>query len=194
MPGEHVRDLPKMTTRQFQAFYHARPEPEKWELIDGIANRSPLPSLVHQRISRNIGNQINDLLQRDRPKWHADRKIGVLLSDNDKYNPEPDITVIDSAISIGQVYAGQFYFVVEVLSGSDRWAFLSSKLEFYSSHESCQGVLFVRQDRIEVELYSRAAGFEKQTIIDKDAIIDVPGLGKIGPLKQFYRSTPLFAG
>ena len=112
MPSEYIRSQSRMTASEFQAFDHSRPEPEKWELIDGVAIKAPLPSLVHQRISRNIGGSSHEVFESHQPEWSADHEFGVQIANNDKYNPVPDIRVIDTVVRIGQVYAERFYFVV----------------------------------------------------------------------------------
>ena len=65
-------------------------------------------------------------------------------------------------------------------------------LDFYNSRADGRGVLSVEQDWTEAEIHTRAANFERVTVRDKDAMTDVPGLGESGPLKQFYKLTPLF--
>jgi Uma2 family endonuclease len=192
MPGEMAqRRLGHMELRAFHAFRDGRPRREKWELIDGVAIMMAPPSLVHQRICRNLETMLNDRLRNVRPEWAADREIGVLLPADEKYNPEPDVTVIDKTIEMGQLYAQRFYFVAEVLSASDKDWVLTSKLDYYQRHENCQSVLFVRQDRIGAEFYRRGDGWAKADMTDPREHVDVPGIGDIGPLSGLYLDTPL---
>lgn len=192
----------RMTLEAFHAFYGARPAREKWELIDGVAMMMPPPSLVHQRISKNIDTLLTTRLVLVRPDWMADREIGVLVADDDRYNPEPDVTVIDTEIEIGQFYAERFYFVAEVLSDSnrpeqsadaDKPIVLAKKLGYYQRHEHCRGVLIVRQDMIEADLHVRTStGWICHELRTHDARIVIPDIGDIGPLADLYRHTPLF--
>ena len=100
--------LPRATLEQVHAFRDERPKVEKWELIDGVMVMMPLPTLVHQRIAGKPDVLLNNRLEAVRPEWRADREIGVLLPDDDRFSPEPDVTVIDTAIELGQLYAQSF--------------------------------------------------------------------------------------
>ena len=193
-----------VTLDEFHAFRDERPKEEKWELIEGTPMMMPPPTLMHQRISGNLEALLNDRLDRVRPVWRADREIGLLLPADLTFNPEPDVTVIDTAIAVGQLYAGRFYFVAEVLSesnrpetlaGSDRPAPLAAKLAYYQGHEHCRGVLIVRQDRIEATLHTRAdAGWRAQQLETPQSRIVIADIGDIGPLGALYRHTPIYAG
>jgi Uma2 family endonuclease len=203
MPGDFVRRLPQLTLEQFQAFREERPKEEKWELIGGAPMMMPPPTLVHQRISRNLETLLNERLRETRPEWMADREIGILLPKDEKYNPEPDVTVIDRDIELDQVYAKRFYFVAEVLSegnrpelraGSDKPQVLAAKIDYYRLHEHCRGVLVVRQDRVEAELHVRAAPRPKSELRRAADRIAIHDIGDIGPLGALYRDTPLFPG
>ena len=135
-----------------------RPKEEKWELIDGVPMMMPPPTLMHQRIASNLDRLLNAQLEKIKPAWRADREIGVLLKGDEKYNPEPDVTVIDAAIAIGQIYVERFYFVAEVLSDSDKQDVLEAKLNYYKEHEHNRCVLFVRQDGVGAEQHDRRQG------------------------------------
>src|SRR5947199_295063 len=47
-------DSGPMTVEEFYAFTDARPDEEKWELIDGEAVLNASPSELHQRILKNL--------------------------------------------------------------------------------------------------------------------------------------------
>jgi len=191
MPGDFLTRTPQLTMAQFHAFRDERPKEEKWELIDGVPMMMPPPTLVHQRITRNLATLLNTRLQAVRPEWQADQEVGVWLEGDEKYNPEPDITVIDTAIAAGQIYVERFYFVAEVLSPSDKQEVLEAKLAYYQKHEHNRAVLFVRQDRLEADLYARdRTTWSKREFRAADQMIDIPGIGPIGRLGELYRFTP----
>jgi Uma2 family endonuclease len=175
----------------FQGFRDDRPKKEKWELIDGLPVKTPQPSLVHQRISGNVEHVLNNRLTLVKPGWRADREIGLLIPQDVTFNPEPDVTVIDTEIGMGQLYAERFYFVVEVLSGSDKPWVLKAKLAYYQQHEPCFSVLFVRQDQIAAELFLRKSEWVGAELVNADARLDLPVIGDVGPLSDLYRFTPL---
>src|SRR5262245_7712164 len=104
MPGDFLRRAPRLTMEQFRAFRDERPKSEKWELIDGVPMMMPAPTLMHQRIARNLETLLNARLREVKPEWQADYEVGVLLKGDDKYSPEPDVTIIDATIALGQVY------------------------------------------------------------------------------------------
>jgi Uma2 family endonuclease len=108
----------------------------------------PPPTLVHQRIGRNLETLLNERLQHVKPEWQADREIGLLFPGDEKYNPQPDVTVIDAEIRLGQLYAERFYLVAEVLSESDMPEVIDAKLAYYKSHAPNRAMLLVRQDRL----------------------------------------------
>ena len=193
MAGEASGDISRWTLdmETFHGFRDDRPKEEKWELIDGHPVKRPPPPLVHQRISGNVEKLLNERFDRVKLEWRADREIGPLIPQDLNFNPEPDVTVIDTEIGIGQLYAERFYFVVEVLSGSDKPWVLRAKLTYYQQHEPCFGVLFVRQDQIAAELFLRNAGWIKADLTVPQARLDLPVIGDIGPLSDLYRFTPL---
>ena len=79
------------------------------------------------------------------------------LRETEKYYPEPDVTVIETAFALGQIYVERFYFVAEILSESDRREVLEAKLAYYQPHEHNKCVLFVRQDRVGADQQDRQA-------------------------------------
>jgi len=191
MPGDYFANAPRLTLEQFHALRDERPKEEKWELVAGVPVMMPPPRLVHQRIARNLETLLNEALPRVQPDWAADREIGILVPENLEYNPEPDVTVIDRDIGLDQIYAERFYFVCEVLSGSDKPSVIEAKLAFYCGHAHCHSVLLVEQDRIEATLLTRHESWRRVWLEGPDAILVLPVIGDIGPLGRLYRDTPL---
>jgi len=196
--GDFLKRKPQLTMRQFHAFRDERPKEEKWELIDGVPMMMPPPTLMHQRVAANLDRLLNSHLERVKADWRADREVGVWLKGDEKYNPEPDVIVIDAAIAIGQIYVERFYFVAEVLSESDRRDVLQAKLAYYQQHEHNRCVLFVRQDRVGAEQHDRQAkdGWQERTLSMPEEPLVFPAIGTIGRLGDLYKFTPLdpFAG
>ncbi len=193
MPGDFLRRTPQLTMEQFHAFRDERPKEEKWELIDGVPMMMPPPTLMHQRIGRNLETLLNARLQEAKPAWQADREVGVWLKGDEKYNPEPDVTVIDATIAIGQIYVQRFYFVAEILSENDKKAVLEAKLRYYQGHEHNHCVLFVRQDRIGADQHDRQSSgdWRRHHLVKPDAAVKLPDIGLIGCLGDLYKFTPL---
>jgi Uma2 family endonuclease len=193
MPGDFLRRGPQLTMEQFHAFRDERPKEEKWELIDGVPMMMPPPTLMHQRISRNLESLLNAHLRNVRPDWQADREVGVWLRGDKKYNPEPDVTVIDAAIAMGQIYVERFYFVAEILSENDKKAVLDAKLAYYKEHEHNRCVLFVRQAQIGAQQHDRRIDgtWAQRTLRSAQAPLTFPDIGTVGRLGDLYQHTPL---
>jgi len=193
MPGDFLRRTPQLTMEQFHAFRDERPKEEKWELIDGVPMMMPPPTLMHQRIGRNLETLLNARLQQAKPEWQADREVGVWLKGDEKYNPEPDVTVIDAAIAIGQIYVQRFYLVAEILSENDKKAMLEAKLGYYQAHAHNRCILFVRQDRVGADQHDRQAGntWRRRHLVKPETAITCPDIGTIGRLGDLYKFTPL---
>jgi Uma2 family endonuclease len=192
MPGDFLRRRPQLTMEQFHAFRDERPKEEKWELIDGVPMMMPPPTVVHIRIARNLESLLNVRLGAVKPEWQADREVGVLLDGDEKYNPEPDVTVIDTTVALGQIYVGRFYFVAEVLSESDKNAVLEAKLRYYQDHQHNRCVLFVRQDRVEAEQHDReGASWRPRQLSGAHQPLTLPDIGTVGCLGDLYKFTPL---
>ena len=200
--GDFVHRAPQFSMEMFHAFRDERPKEEKWELIDGVPMMMPPPTLIHQRISGNLETLLNCQLANVRPGWRADREIGILLPHDRKFNPEPDVTVIDTNVEIGQIYAERFYFVAEVLSennrpelfaGADKPIVLAAKLAYYQQQALCHAILIVHQDRIEATLFARDRDFVPHVLKNSADRLDIPEIGDIGSLAGLYRHTPLWS-
>jgi Uma2 family endonuclease len=192
MPGDFLRRRPQLTMEQFHAFRDDRPKEEKWELIDGVPMMMPPPTLVHQRIASNLDRILNAHLEKNKPEWRSDREVGVLLKGDEKYNPEPDVTVIDTNVALGQIYVERFYLVAEVLSESDKKAVLEAKLRYYQDHEHSRCVLFVRQDGVFAEQHDREGStWHCLELSDARSPLAFPDIGTVGRLGDLYKFTPL---
>jgi Uma2 family endonuclease len=192
MPGDFLRRRPQLTMEQFHAFRDERPKEEKWELVDGVPMMMPPPTLVHQRIAANLDRLLNVHLERSKPEWRSDREVGVLLEGDDKYNPEPDVTVIDTSVEIGQIYVDRFYFVAEVLSESDKRAVLEAMVGYYQDHGHNRCILLVRQDRVGADQHDRSGTSWRHRILNTaEEALTFPDIGTIGRLGDLYRFTPL---
>jgi Uma2 family endonuclease len=153
---------------------------------------TPPPTITHERIARNLETLLNVRLTAVKPEWQADREVGVLIEGDEKYNPEPDVTVIDTSHSLGQIYAERFYFVAEVLSESDKKAVLEAKLRYYQDHEHNRCVLFVHQDSICADQYDREGGvWRPRHLKGAQEPLTFRDIGTVGRLGDLYKFTPL---
>jgi Uma2 family endonuclease len=171
------RKPPGLSVQAFRAFYHGRPDEERWELIDGVPMMMA-STFVHQRIASNLERQLNDALETHQPACAAYQRGGLNLKRSaSNYDPEPDVVVVDLVLAPDQHYADRFYLAAEVVSDSDKKA-LAGKREIYKLHEHCSCILTVRQDRCHVRIDARTATGWQVKLLAKPT--DVVALGDFG--------------
>ena len=95
--GTPFIDIGPMTVDEFYAFTNTRPDDEKWELIGGEPILNAAPSMLHQRIVKNVIYALERLQRELATSWEVVPGIGVRLSDTDR--PEPDVIVVPLEIS-----------------------------------------------------------------------------------------------
>ena len=156
MPGDFLRRTPQITMKQFHAFRDTRPEEEKWELIDGVPMMMPPPTLVHQRIASNLDRLLNAPAGGSQTRM-ASRSRGRRLAHGDEnYNPEPDVTVIDAVIALGQIYARASISSPRCCPTATRrrcWTPSSPTTRITST---IAAYCFVHQDRVGADLHGRS--------------------------------------
>ena len=186
---------PKLTIGQFLAFYDTRPDEEQWQLVDGVALRMTPPFITHQRIASNLQWLLNSALRHHAPHMRAEQRIGIeLLPQFPHYRPEPDVAVIDRAISAGQRHVDKFYVVAEILSDSDDER-MDLRRAFYRAHEHNRATLLIRQDALEVELDRRSEeGWAAGMLRGADTLLRLDEFGLVCPLAELYRDTPVMSG
>ena len=81
-----------MTVEEYSAFMDARPDNEKWELIDGKPILNASPSGLHHRILQNLIVALGMMERRQPRSWESVPGIGVRVSDTSL--PEPDVFIL----------------------------------------------------------------------------------------------------
>jgi Uma2 family endonuclease len=192
MSSAALRKQPQLSLAEFSAFRDARPNEEKWELIDGVPMMMPLPTIIHQIIARNLVRHLTDVLDRVNPSWLATHEVGVELPGGILYHPEPDVVVIDADVAPGQRYADKFYAVAEVLSESDNPEPIAAKVAFYQSHPANTCILLIGQDLLSVEILERGAdsGWVRHRLDRAEQVLHLAAIGDVCTLAQLYRGTP----
>lgn len=194
MAGLAQRSPPKLSVELFRGFLEGRPDEEHWELIDGVAVMMAPPTLVHQWIAGNLQRLLHDALERFAPTLAVYQRAGINLGPSiEYYDPEPDIVVIDADANKDPTrrYADRFYLAAEIVSSSDR-TYVESKREVYKQHETCNCVLTVQQDRLEVRVDLRTvAGWTEALLTKPDDPLDLPAFGLHCKVADLYRGTAL---
>ena len=177
----------------FHEWLDTRSPEEHWELIEGVAVMKPAPLVGHQRIASNFEHHLNDALARNKPEWRADREIGIELSDDSPYRPEPEIAVVDADIDTTRRGVDRFYLIVEVRSESDRERLFASKLDFYKSHPHNRWIVVVEQDRVEATIHERQedGGWAMRRLSRASDRLTFGEIGEVCALGDLYRHTNL---
>ena len=177
-----------MTVEEFYAFTDARPDEEKWELIDGepILNASPSP--IHQWIVGNLLIALGNRAREGRATWAALPGLGVRVSDINR--PEPDVLVVPRASLLGDPTGRDRKEVIvafEVLSPSTEDRDLRWKRKAYASLSSLTHYVVIAQDAVEVVVFGREADFAERRLRSTGETLDLPALGISLPLSEIYR-------
>ena len=166
--AEQAADPSPMPIGAFRAFQAGRPDDEAWELVDGVPVMMTPTHLGHARIAGNVERLLSDALDAFDPTLIAARHrvdLGLAaetlagLGRGSRYAPQPDVGVIDAAFESDQRFASRLHAAVEIVSSTDgawiasvgmRW--ITVKTRLYQAHPSCEAVLVVEQNRVDVRL------------------------------------------
>ncbi len=126
------------------------------------------------------------------------QRLGLELGGGE-YKPEPDVGVIDAEYDAGQRFVEKAYLLSEVVSEMDeisvpgtnrRW--IDVKRDLYRSHEHCEAVLVIAQDRMEVELDLKTeTNWQRSVLKGGGAELVIPAFGFRCLVSELYERTPL---
>lgn len=185
-----VRQDGKFGVEEYLALIEARPEEERWQLIDGVAMMMSPPTLVHQRIASNLARLLNNTLEAKRPELFAYHEVGLIVPEAELFRPEADVAVLD-AMADYESYANKFYLVAEILSDSNTDKDIAVKRQRYLQHPDNLYFLLIEQKRVRVEIMARAGGWQPVVLDELDAVLDLPEFGFSARVADLYRGTPL---
>jgi Uma2 family endonuclease len=192
MVGVPVIDTGPMTVEEFYAFTDARPDEEKWELIDGEPILNAAASPRHQLIVRNVVLTVGIRERELNAPWMVLPGLGVRVSDVDR--PEPDVLVIPSdhrALDPHRRDRNDVIVAFEVLSPSTKGRDLRWKRTAYTSLPSLTHYIAIAQDATEVVVFAREDDFAERRIRSIDKTIELRSLGISLPMAEIYRDTGL---
>jgi Uma2 family endonuclease len=186
--GVPVINTGPMSVEEFYAFTETRPDNEKWELIGGepILNASPSP--IHQWIVKNLLVALTLRERQLKASWAILPGLGVRVSQTDR--PEPDVLVIPrAAASLDSLErdTGEVIVAFEILSPSTEDRDLRWKRTAYTGLPSLTHYIVIAQDRVEVVVFAREAGFAERRYRSIDDTIDLSSLGVSLPISEIYR-------
>jgi Uma2 family endonuclease len=185
-------DPSPMTVEEFLAFTDARPDDEKWELIDGEPVLNATPSFLHQEIAGNVLSRLRVLAaERSRP-WTAIAGMGVRVSDTKL--PIPDV-LVRPGNPPGQNPMSRecddMIVAFEILSPSTSDRDLRWKRAAYTNLRSLESYVIIAQDAVDVVTYERAANFAERRFKTLDSALELAPLGIELKLAEIYRGTGL---
>jgi len=181
-----------MCVKEFYDFTDARPDDEKWELIDGEPVLDASPSELHQRIVKNIGFVLATFERRPGTTWEVLPGLGVRVSDTNR--PQPDALIIPvKGASSDPLQRDRSDVIVafEVLSPSTASRDLRWKRTAYTSLPTLTHYVVIAQDSVEVVVFARENDFVERRYRSIDDVIVLPELGISLSLSEIYRNTGL---
>lgn len=182
----------KITVEEYLAFIEARPEEERWQLIDGVAMLMNPPTIRHQGIAANLAFELNAHFRQSARPLKAYQEVGLIVPDVDMFRPEADVAVLDGSADLDTSWADRFYFVAEVLSESNTDKDIAFKRASYIAHPDNLYCLVIEQTAVHVDVYARAASWERIALNSADAVLDLPAFGFRLRVGELYRDTPLW--
>jgi Uma2 family endonuclease len=185
-------DTGPMTVEEFYAFTDARPDEEKWELIDGEAILNASPAYIHQVIAGNVLFALMAQARVGDGSWSAIPGIGALVSNTSR--PEPDVMVLpnDPALLVSSKRDTRDAIVLfEVASPSTKSRDLKWKRSAYASLPILTHYVVISQEAIDVVVFARDIGFAERRFQSSTDILEFPVLRASLPLTEIYRNTGL---
>jgi Uma2 family endonuclease len=183
-----VRKIEPMSVEEFFAFTDARPDDEKWELIDGEPVLQASPLSPHQTIVANVLGLLYNIRREQRPSWMAIPGIGVRVSSTSLV--EPDVLIRPhSRASVRE--CDDAIVAIEVLSESTADRDLRWKRKAYARLRSLMYYVVIAQDAVEVVVFARASKFAEQRLESIDATLELASLGISLPLVEIYQDIDL---
>lgn len=184
----------------FLAFLDARPDHERWELIDGEAVMQATATITHALIAGNIDRLFNETFDREGSTWISIQNVMADLNAVVQGNMYvPDVMVLDGkSVVPNQNTTSGLIAAVEIVSPSDRRRrggtvpIIDSKLDRYRQMPSCQVVMLVEQQVPRLRLFVRSGeSWSERSVTRLDAEVSIPLLGFRCQLRDIYRRTAL---
>jgi Uma2 family endonuclease len=183
--AEAVPRSESMTVDEFLRFIDSKPEREnqKWELHDGAPVMMVGGTAAHAIIAGNIDRA---LFPQARERG-CEVMRGFLASAGDRSAFEPDVVVRCGPMNPQNRYAADPVVVFEVLSPSTMRYDRGIKLEGYRGIPSLRQIVFIYQDSIRLESWSRDGGDwaeEPVILLSIDEALPIPALATELPLRM----------
>ena len=181
-----------MTVEAFLDWLEARPETERWELVDGEPVRLMAPETVrHVRLKRNAAEALRAALTaKGLPCEALGDGVAVRADDGSLFQPDAVVTCAE-AVDPDAVEVPEPVIVVEVLSPSTRGRDLTDKMRGYFALPSVAHYLLIEQrERLVVHTFRNAAG-RIETAFRTEGRIDLDPPGVALDIEDVYAGVGL---
>ncbi len=185
-----LAEADQMTVEEFLAFYDARPDGEKWELIEGAAVMSPSPTEWHQVIVGNLIMALGAHKLAKNASWIPMIGVGTRVPVSPNSLPQPDAFVKGGAAQDVSI-TDDALVLFEVLSRSNNNSDQAWRKRVYSSVPNCQHHVTIGHKTAEVVRYDRETGWQGVTIKGLGSDLALPAIEAVLPLADLYRWTPI---
>jgi Uma2 family endonuclease len=189
--AEAVAQSQSMTIDDFLRFLDAKPEREnqRWELHDGAPVLMVGGTAAHAMIAGNIDRA---LFPRGRERG-CEVMRGFLEKAGERSAFEPDVVIRCGPMNPRSRYALDPVVIFEVLSPSTMRYDRGIKLEGYRGIPSVRQIVFVYQDSVRVESWSREGedwAEEPVILLSMEEALPIPTLATKLPLRIIYDRLP----
>ena len=186
-----VAEIDQMTVAEFLALADARPEGERWELIEGVAVMNPSPTKWHQDIAGNVLYHLTShKIAHDCP-WIPRMGVNTVVPVSPRSLPQPDVYVESGITDSDSHVTDDAMIIFEVLSRSNKKADRAWRKRVYSSVPNCQHYVTIAHKTAEVTRFDREDGWTGHTLKGLDAALSLPAIDVSIPLSTIYRWTPI---
>jgi Uma2 family endonuclease len=185
-----LAEADQMTIEEFLAYMDTRPDGERWELIEGVEWRCPLPTQFHQVIIGHIGALLMSHKIATKASWMPLLGIFTHVPCSPRSLPWPDFIVKQKPLT-GATTTDDALVVFEVLSISNTKSDQAWRRRVYASIPNCRHYVTVSMNRAEVIRHDRAGDWAETKISGLDAALALPAIGFEIPLHDIYRWTPV---
>ena len=185
-----LAETDQMTVEEFLAFTAARPEGERWELIEGVAVMSPSATQWHQTITGNVLEApLNQKAARS-AAWYPILGVGTRVPVSPNSLPQPGIYVQARPPADSHVTADALV-IFEALSRSNKRADRAWRKRVHASIPNCQHYVTIAHETAEVTRYDREDGWNAHAVKGLKSELVLPAIDVTIPLSTIYRWTPI---
>jgi Uma2 family endonuclease len=179
-----------MDVDEFMAFLEARPDKERWDLIEGIAVMMAPPSHAHQRIASNLAQLLNTAFSARKLDLFAYLGTGIRSPGVRNFQPQPDVVVVPG-VSGYDLYSERFQLVAEVISPTNRRQEIDLKLRRYCAAPSNLYAVVIEPRECLAQIYAKRNDWQPSILTTPDDPIEMPEFGLRCRVAALYRGTPL---